>query len=75
MSISILIDEKPVEMYKIEQNGNKASCYIEAIEGKEFKTHSSVLRRFDPYEVAFFTVVDGTTFVSSLFAFSLLPLY
>ncbi|GEM06188.1 hypothetical protein Rt10032_c01g0205 [Rhodotorula toruloides] len=33
----ITIDDKPVEVYKVEHGGKKSTCYIEAIEGKEFK--------------------------------------
>ncbi|GAA6014557.1 hypothetical protein JCM11491_004540 [Sporobolomyces phaffii] len=60
VSASILIDDQPVELYKIEVSGNKASCYIEAVEGKEFKTQGKMLKSLYPYSVAFFTSVDGT---------------
>ncbi|BGP36612.1 hypothetical protein JCM10449v2_000513 [Rhodotorula kratochvilovae] len=34
---SVLIDHKPVEVYKVEHSERKTTCYIEAVEGKEFK--------------------------------------
>ncbi|GEM06187.1 hypothetical protein Rt10032_c01g0204 [Rhodotorula toruloides] len=36
-SASVLIDDKPVEVYKVEHKDKKSTCYIEAVEGKEFK--------------------------------------
>ncbi|GAA5996486.1 hypothetical protein JCM5350_005268 [Sporobolomyces pararoseus] len=60
MSVAVLIDEKPVEMYQTEISGNKISCWIESVEGKEFKTQSKLLKSFSPYGVSFFIDVDGT---------------
>ncbi|BGO99290.1 hypothetical protein JCM10021v2_002962 [Rhodotorula toruloides] len=33
----VTIDDKPVEVYKVEHEGKKSTCYIEAVEGKEFR--------------------------------------
>ncbi|BGP28671.1 hypothetical protein JCM10296v2_000407 [Rhodotorula toruloides] len=33
----VTIDDKPVEVYKVEHEGKKSTCYIEAVEGKEFQ--------------------------------------
>ncbi|GAA5896979.1 uncharacterized protein JCM6883_007073, partial [Sporobolomyces salmoneus] len=60
LSVSVLIDDKPVEMYKPEFEGNKATCYIESIEGKEFKTQGQMLNNFAPYVMTLWTYVDGT---------------
>jgi len=60
VSVSILIDDKPVEMYKPEINGNKISCWVEAVEGKEFKVQSKLTRPFFPWGMACFTDVDGS---------------
>lgn len=60
MSVAVLIDEKPVEMYQTKISGNKISCWIESVEGKEFKTQSKLLKSFSPYGVSFFIDVDGT---------------
>ncbi|GAA5837816.1 hypothetical protein JCM5353_002975 [Sporobolomyces roseus] len=60
MSVSILIDDKPVEMYKVQVKDNKATCYIESIEGKELKIQNKILQSFLPYGVAFFGEVDGS---------------
>jgi len=60
LSVSILIDDKPVEMYKVQVKGNKATCYIESIEGNEFKIQNTILQSFLPYGVAFFGEVDGS---------------
>ena len=60
LSVSILIDDKPVEMYKIQINDNKATCYIESIEGKEFKIQNKMVQAFHPRCVAFYGEVDGS---------------
>ncbi|GAA5850948.1 hypothetical protein JCM5353_005646 [Sporobolomyces roseus] len=60
LSVSILIDDKPVEMYKVQVKDNKATCYIESIEGKEFKIRSQMIQSFQPQGIAFFAAVDGT---------------
>lgn len=60
LSVSILIDDEPVEMYKIQIKDNKATCYIESIEGKEFKIQNKILQSFLPYGVGFFGSVDGS---------------
>ncbi|GAA5896938.1 uncharacterized protein JCM6883_007061 [Sporobolomyces salmoneus] len=59
LSVSVLIDDKHVEMYKPEFEGNKATCYIESIEGKEFKTQGQMLNN-SPCVMTFWTRVDGT---------------
>jgi len=60
LSVSILIDDKAVEMYKVQIKDNKATCYIESIEGKGFKIQNKILQSFLPYGVGFFGSVDGT---------------
>jgi hypothetical protein len=47
-------------MYKPEINGNKISCFIESAEGKEFKVQGMMTKSFSPYNMSFFTNVDGT---------------
>ena len=55
-----MIDDKPVKMYKVQIKDNKATCYIESIEGKEFKIQNKILQSFLPYGVGFFGSVDGS---------------
>jgi len=47
-------------MYKVQVKDNKAICYIESIEGKEFKIRNKILQSFLPYGVGFFGEVDGS---------------
>lgn len=39
----VTIDDQPVEVYKVEHESRKSTCYIEAVEGKEFKVVFNVL--------------------------------
>ena len=60
LSVSILIDDKPVELYNIQVKDNNATCCIESVEGKEFKIRNKMIQAFHPRCVAFYGEVDGS---------------
>ncbi|GAA5864981.1 hypothetical protein JCM1840_005697 [Sporobolomyces johnsonii] len=37
LSAWVTVDDVPVPVYQVEERGNKVTCFIEAVEGKEFK--------------------------------------
>ncbi|EGU13324.1 hypothetical protein RTG_00491 [Rhodotorula toruloides ATCC 204091] len=58
-SASVLIDDKPVEVYKVVHEGKHSTCYIEAVEGKEFKVEIKK-GTFTATDYAAYLRLDGT---------------
>lgn len=57
-SASVRVDGKVAEVFKVEHTVNKTTCYIEAIEGKEFEV--TVHSTQDPgYDQVYWLTVDG----------------
>jgi len=56
----VSIDSAPVPVYQVEHKDGKTTCFVEAIEGKEFKVHIQRAAGM-PYDLAVFAKVDGTS--------------
>ncbi|GAA5896657.1 hypothetical protein JCM5296_004200 [Sporobolomyces johnsonii] len=60
LSAWVTVDDVPVPVYQVEERGNKVTCFIEAVEGKEFKVGFENVG-FDWSELCVDGVLDGTT--------------
>ncbi|BGP28672.1 hypothetical protein JCM10296v2_000408 [Rhodotorula toruloides] len=58
-SASVLIDDKPVEVYKVVHEGKHSTCYIEAVEGKDFKVRLTKTS-YTATDHAAYLQLDGT---------------
>ncbi|GAA5896386.1 hypothetical protein JCM5296_002718 [Sporobolomyces johnsonii] len=59
LSAWVTIDDVPVPVYQVEETGNKVTCFIEAVEGKEFEVGFKNLG-FPWLEVVVDVFLDGT---------------
>ncbi|BGP44688.1 hypothetical protein JCM10450v2_000502 [Rhodotorula kratochvilovae] len=55
---SVLVDHQPVEVCRVEHSERKTTCYIEAVEGKEFKVE--MRKSWYTTDLATYLSLDGT---------------
>lgn len=61
-----MIDDKPVEVYKMVHEGKRSMCYIEAVEGKEFKVQVTK-GAYSSTDYAAYLQLDGVECVGTPF--------